>query len=87
MDVTTALLLVRLQENNNVVIFNKNQQVNLEAIIKEDNEKLNEMFYWFYIPKRNAEYLKRNAIIALGNNPDQNTSSFLKRFIQKVHHT
>ena len=67
------------QENNNVVIFNKNQQVNLEAIIKEDNEKLNEMFYWFYIPKRNAEYLKRNAIIALGNNPDQNTSSFLEK--------
>ena len=75
------------QENNNVVKFNKNQQVNLEAIIKEDNEKLNEMFYWFYIPKRNTEYLKRNAIIALGNNPDQNTSSFLEKIIQKVHHT
>ena len=37
------------------------------------------MFYWFYIPKRNAEYLKRNAIIALGNNPDQNTSNFLEQ--------
>jgi hypothetical protein len=37
------------------------------------------MFYWFYIPKRNAEYLKRNAIIALGNNPDQNTLRFLEQ--------
>ena len=71
------------QDNNNVVIFNKNQQVKLEEIIKEDNKKLNEKFYWFYIPKRNTEYLKRNAIIALGNNPDGNTSSFLERIYPK----
>ena len=71
------------QNNKNVVIFNKKQQVKLEDIIKEDNEKLNKRFYWFYIPKRDAEYLKRNAIIALGNNPDQNTSIFLEQIYPK----
>ena len=65
------------QDNNNVVIFNKNQQVKLEEIIKEDNKKLNEKFYWFYIPKRNGDYLKRNAIIALANNPSSDTREVL----------
>ena len=35
------------------------------------------------LPKRNSEYLKRNAIIVLGNNPDRNTSSFLQQIYPK----
>ena len=33
-------------------------------------------YYWFYIPKRNPDYLKRNAVIALSNNPTANTFNF-----------
>ena len=38
-----------------------------------DNENLISKFAWFYVPKRNADYLKRNAIIALANNPNSDS--------------
>ena len=57
--------------------------MNLQEIIESDDERLLEKYYWFYIPKRNAEFLKRNAIIALGNNPDNSTSEFFKNVYSK----
>ena len=57
--------------------------MNLQDIIKSDDKQLLEKYYWFYIPKRNAEFLKRNAIIALGNNPENNTTEFLKNMYSK----
>jgi epoxyqueuosine reductase len=71
------------QENKIIVTFNKNQRVNLQEIIESDDEHLLEKYYWFYIPKRNAEFLKRNAIIALGNNPDNSTSEFFRNVYSK----
>jgi epoxyqueuosine reductase len=71
------------QENKIIVTFNKNQRVNLQEIIESDDERLLEKYYWFYIPKRNAEFLKRNAIIALGNNPDNSTSEFFRNVYSK----
>jgi HEAT repeat protein len=35
------------------------------------NEDLVDKYSWFYIPKRNGDFLKRNALIALANNPDE----------------
>ena len=64
-------------QNKNLII-NKNvsNEVDLENIILSTNEDLIEKYSWFYIPKRNANYLKRNAIVALSNNPKKNTYKF-----------
>ena len=72
------------QENKIIVTFNEKQQVNLQEIIKSDDKDLLKKYYWFYIPKRNTEFLKRNAIIALGNNPDNYTSEFFKNIYSKL---
>jgi epoxyqueuosine reductase len=72
------------QENKIIVTFNERQQVNLQEIIKSDDNDLLKKYYWFYIPKRNTEFLKRNAIIALGNNPDNHTSEFFKNIYSKL---
>ena len=50
--------------------------VDLKKIIISVNKDLLEKYNWFYIPKRNANYLKRNAIIALSNNPNLETYQF-----------
>ena len=62
---------------------NADTSIDLVEVLNSDSYDLVELYNWFYIPKRNAEYLKRNAIIALGNNPDQNTSSFLEKIYPK----
>jgi len=72
------------QDNKINITFNEDQQVDLKEIIKSDDNKLLEKYYWFYIPKRNAEFLKRNAIIALGNNPDIYISNFLKNLYSEL---
>lgn len=45
------------------------QEVNLLNILQSNDDDLLREFEWFYIPKRNPDYLRRNALIALGNNP------------------
>ena len=64
-------------QNKNLTINRINSyDVDLERIIISRNEDLLEKYNWFYIPKRNANYLKRNAIIALSNNPNHETYEF-----------
>ena len=64
-------------QNKNITISKINSHdVDLEKIIISTNEDLLEKYNWFYIPKRNANYLKRNAIIALSNNPNHKTYKF-----------
>jgi HEAT repeat protein len=41
------------------------------------NDELLNLYTWFYIPKMNGDYLKRNALIALANNPDSSTVDFI----------
>ncbi len=65
-------------QNKNINI-RKNESVNLIEILNTDSESLVEKFNWFYIPKRNGDYLKRNALIALANNPvEKSKEIFLK---------
>ena len=47
--------------------------VDLVQVLNSDSYDLVELYNWFYIPKRNGDYLKRNAIIALANNPSSDT--------------
>ena len=42
-------------------------------VLNSDSYDLVKLYNWFYIPKRNGDYLKRNAIIALANNPSSDT--------------
>ena len=55
---------------------NNEYEVNLEELLKAKDEVILKNYYWFYIPKRNTDYLKRNAVIALTNNPTANTFNF-----------
>lgn len=64
------------QDRNLLTISNSKQNINLESIILSNDDELLNKYYWFYIPKRNPIYLKRNAIIALANNPNKNTLNF-----------
>ena len=64
------------QNNNLTITKNNSYEVDLEKIIISVNEDLLDEYGWFYIPKRNANYLKRNAIIALSNNPKNDTYKF-----------
>jgi epoxyqueuosine reductase len=52
-------------------------KVDLKRIIKMSNDELINSYSWFYIPKRNGDYLKRNALIALANNPDRSAVDFI----------
>ena len=64
-------------QSNKIKIKTKNEfQVNLEDLLETNDEVLLKNYYWFYIPKRNADYLKRNAVIALTNNPNKSTFNF-----------
>ena len=47
--------------------------VDLVQVLNSDSYDLVELYNWFYIPKRNGDFLKRNAIIALANNPSSDT--------------
>ena len=53
--------------------FNTDTSVDLNQILNSESQELVELYNWFYIPKRNGDYLKRNAIIALANNPSSDT--------------
>ena len=64
-------------QNNKIKIKSNNEhEVNLEELLEAKNEVILKNYYWFYIPKRNPDYLKRNAVIALSNNPTANTFNF-----------
>ena len=52
-------------------------KVDLKRIIKMSNDELINSYSWFYIPKRNGDYLKRNALIALANNQDRSAVDFI----------
>lgn len=52
-------------------------KVDLKKIIIMPNDELLNLYTWFYIPKMNGDYLKRNALIALANNPDSSTVDFI----------
>ena len=54
--------------NNNI-----DSSVDLVQVLNSDSSDLLELYNWFYIPKRNGDFLKRNAIIALANNPSSDT--------------
>ena len=49
----------------------KKNSVNLKKILSMSNKDLVDKYSWFYVPKRNGDFLKRNALIALANNPDE----------------
>tara|TARA_B100001109_G_scaffold54679_1_gene43999 strand:+ start:42 stop:1136 length:1095 start_codon:yes stop_codon:yes gene_type:complete len=67
-------------QNKKIKINTKNNsQVNLEHLILTKNEEILTNYYWFYIPKRNADFLKRNAVIALTNNPTSTTFDFFTK--------
>ena len=64
-------------QSNKIKIKTKNEfEVNLEELLETNDEVLLKNYYWFYIPKRNVDYLKRNAVIALTNNPNKSTFNF-----------
>ncbi len=50
-------------------------------ILNTESEELVDKYNWFYIPKRDGNFLKRNAIIALANNPSKNSR---KTFIDLI---
>ena len=58
---------------NKFISLKQTKEVDLEKIINMDKDDLISKFEWFYVPQRNGDYLKRNAIIALANNPDENS--------------
>ena len=58
---------------NKFISLKQTKEVDLEKIINMDKDNLISKFEWFYVPQRNGDYLKRNAIIALANNPDENS--------------
>ena len=64
------------QSNKIKIKSNNENEVNLEELLEAKNEVILKNYYWFYIPKRNPDYLKRNAVIALSNNPTANTFNF-----------
>jgi epoxyqueuosine reductase len=55
----------------------KTNTVDLKIILSMSNEDLVDKYSWFYIPKRNGDFLKRNAIIALANNPDEDSLNII----------
>ena len=55
----------------------KTNKVELQKILKMSSDTLVQRYDWFYIPKRNGDFLKRNALIALANNPDENALSVM----------
>ena len=58
-----------------------NSSVDLIKILNTESEELVDKYNWFYIPKRDGNFLKRNAIIALANNPSKNSR---KTFIDLI---
>ena len=62
-----------------IINISSNSSVDLIEILNTESEELVKKYNWFYIPKRDGDFLKRNAIIALANNPSQNSKdTFLK---------
>ena len=59
---------------------NKNK-VDLKKILIMSNEELVDLYEWFYIPKRNGDFLKRNALIALANNPDEDALGLMYQLL------
>ena len=66
---------------NKLININKTFEVDLIEIINMDNYELISKFSWFYVPKREADYLKRNAIIALANNPLPNSHELFNQLL------
>ena len=66
---------------NKLININKTFEVDLIEIINMDNYELISKFSWFYVPKRDADYLKRNAIIALANNPLPNSHELFNQLL------
>ena len=64
-----------------LININKTFEVDLIEIINMDNNELISKFSWFYVPKRDANYLKRNAIIALANNPLPNSHELFDQLL------
>ena len=52
----------------------------VELLRKNDDEILKE-YERFYIPKLNASYLRRNALIALANNPTHNAQTTILKYL------
>ena len=66
---------------NKFINFKSSNEVDLNEIINMDNKNLISKFSWFYVPKRNADYLKRNAITALANNPRSDSYKLFERLL------
>ena len=56
-----------------VMNVNTDTSVDLVQVLNSESDDLVKLYNWFYIPKRNGDFLKRNAIIALANNPSSDT--------------
>jgi len=80
------------QEVSKINIKASKANVDLIKILDMNDNELLEKFYWFYIPKRDPDFLRRNAIIAAANNINNELedklfekfshfSSFLKLYI------
>ena len=55
--------------------------VSAEAILAADDDELLTDFDRFYIPRRNPNYLRRNALVVLGNNPGPDSRGTVSRFV------
>ena len=59
----------------------KENGVNTSRILNNKDEELLAEYRRFYIPKMDPMYIRRNAIIALANNPDDSAVSIFKKYL------
>ncbi|NIP96737.1 MAG: tRNA epoxyqueuosine(34) reductase QueG, partial [Akkermansiaceae bacterium] len=59
-------------------------RVDLREVLEASDEELLKTYGHFYIPRRNPIYLRRNALVALGNSPGEGAVDLAIRYL---HHT
>ncbi len=56
-------------------------RVDLSEVLEASDEELLETYGHFYIPRRNPVFLRRNALVALGNSPGPNAVALAARYL------
>jgi len=70
------------QESTKVEIKSTKANIDLVEILDMSDNELLEKFYWFYIPKRDADFIRRNAIIVAANNINNSLEvKLLEKFV------
>lgn len=59
-------------------------RVDLAEVLAQDDEVLLDRFSHFYVPRRQARHLRRNALVALGNNPEKDSVGVLAGYLRNT---